>query len=188
MRNFLLIVLVIFLLAACKSQPHIAEDEEIVFEVIESIVEIAVLEPELEPVEEIVIEILEPEFIIVSILVLQADLVVTDFEATLRIENPNEFDIDLSSLTYELYVNGAFWANGRENNVLHVPANSSKETKFIFSMNFIDMSRSLLNDVIAMRQLGYRFRGQAQMQPDILNIPVFLVNYDCTGISEVRRR
>jgi len=135
-----------------------------------------------------IIEIINPEFEIVSIVILQADIVVTEVETTLKVTNPNDFAIELSSLTYELFGNGAAWAAGKVNRSLHISPQSSGETKFKFEMNFVNMSRRLLDDVIAMRRINYRLKGQAQVQPAALNSTVFNVDYDCSGVSEVKRR
>jgi hypothetical protein len=39
-----------------------------------------------------------------------------------------------------------------------------------------------------MRQVQYRFKGQAQVRPDITGVPFFNVNFDCSGFSEVKRK
>ena len=162
MRKILLLILIPLLLLACKSKPQ------------------AIGQPDL--------EIIEPEFEVVSIHILQADIVVTEFETVLKITNPNTFAMNLTELTYELYGNGAFWASGKGTDLLHIPASSSIETKFIFSMNFINMNRRLLDDVIAMRNIQYRFKGEALVQPVIPNVQSFKMSYDCSGFSEVRPR
>jgi len=175
MRKLLFIILIVFILISCKSKPEVIE---VVPEPIE----------EIEIEEEIVIVIKEPIFEVVSIIILQADIVVTEFEAVLRVENPNEFAMELSSISYELYGNGAYWANGISRDIMRIQALSTSETRFRFSMNFIDMSRRLLDDVIAMRRVNYRFKGQAQVRPDLPNISAFLVDFDCSGLSDVSRR
>jgi len=161
MRKSIFILLIVSLLITCKSQPKIAESG---------------------------IEILEPEFDVVSIYIIQADLVVTEFEAVIRVGNPNSFAMELSSITYELYGNERFWAGGVASDNLQIPAESSGETRFKFTMNFINMSRPLLDDVIAMRQVNYRFKGQAQVKPVISGVSAFEVDFDCSGLSEVKRR
>jgi LEA14-like dessication related protein len=146
------------------------------------------VEKESVPEPEPVIEVLEPAFEIASIYIIQADLVNTQFETVLKVTNPNEFALLLSSLRYQLYGNGVFWAEGRRNDILHIPAKSSSEAKFRFSMNFINTNRRLLDDVIAMRQVRYRFRGEAEIQPDVPSLRPFIMNFDCTGLSDVKQR
>ncbi|MCL2720853.1 MAG: LEA type 2 family protein [Treponema sp.] len=160
MRKLIFYIIIIFIFISCASQPQTAQR----------------------------LDVKEPSFEVVSIFILQADIVVTEFEAVIRIENPNDFAMELSSITYELYGNNLFWAGNTVNNIVQIPANSSRETRFTFSMNFINMNRQLLDDVIAMRQVNYRFRGKAQVRPSIPNVPFFPVDFDCRGLSEVRRR
>jgi LEA14-like dessication related protein len=132
------------------------------------------------------VEVIEPEFNITSIVILQADLINTEFETVLKIDNPNEFAVELSTLKYELFGNGLLWADGIENDILRVPAKSTLETKFNFSMNFINMNRKLLDDVIAMRQVQYRFKGNALVRAS--GAQTFTMNYNCTGLSEVKKK
>ena len=193
MRKFLIFFVIVFFAhclgcaVSCKSPPPVIEivEEAAEPEPAAVIAEAAEIEPEIVVPA---IEILEPVFSIVSIMILQADLVVTEFETILRVENPNIFAVELSSINYELYGNGTFWTNGRENNIFFIPANSTNETKFTFKMNFIDMNRRLLDDVIAMRQINYRFKGQAHAKPDIASIPAFIADFDCSGLSSVSPR
>ena len=158
-KNYLF--LFALLVITCKSQPIIAE---------------------------LPIEVIEPEFKVTSIYIIQADIVVTEFEAVLKVDNPNDFASVLSSIKYELYGNNFFWADGVVNNVLHIPAKSSCETKFRFQMNFINTNRKLLDDVIAMRQIRYRFKGQADVKFDIPKAHIYAVNFDCSGLSDVKKK
>jgi LEA14-like dessication related protein len=169
MRKFLLIILTVLFLFACKTPappPQIVQNIEVI-----------------EPVE-----VIEPLFEIISIVILQADLVNTQFETVLKIDNPNGFPVELSTLKYELFGNGLFWADGIENDILRVPAKSSLETKFNFSMNFINMNRKLLDDIIAMRQVQYRFSGDALVRVNTPGAQIFTMDYNCTGLSEVKQK
>jgi len=179
MRKVLFSILIIFILFSCKSPPPVIEDP--------AVIELFMSEIEPEQEHEPVIEILEPVFEIVSIVILQADIVVTRFQAVLRVENPNSFAVDLSAITYELYGNGVYWANGAERNILHIPALSENEVRFTFNMNFIGQSRRLLDDILAMRQVNYRFKGQAFVSLYIHGVPGFTVDFDCSGLSDVKR-
>jgi len=163
----------ITLLFSCKTKPQIVEDEP---------------PPEIVPEPELVVEILEPEFEIVSIIIIQADLINTQFEAVLKVSNPNDFALLLTSFKYQLFGNGLFWADGRGNDLLHIPAKSSNETKFSFSMNFINMNRRILDDIIAMRQVRYRFEGEAEIRPEVPRLPPFAMFFDCSGLSDVKQK
>ena len=166
MRIFLVLLISAFILISCRTKPQITDDPQVI-------------------IQEIAIDFIEPEFEIVSIYIIQADLVVTEFEAVLKITNPNDFDVELSSISYELFGRGELWADGIQANILQIPAQSSEETRFSFSMNFIDNSRRLLDDVIAMRMVNYNFRGQALIHSIAEEISV---DFDCSGLSEIKRR
>jgi LEA14-like dessication related protein len=128
-----------------------------------------------------------PEFTITEIAILQAELVNTRFRVTVRVDNPNVFPVNLSSFGYELYGGGRFWADGQETEVLHVPARDSSEVRLFLLMNFINMKRELLDEVIAMRQVRYRFSGEALVGTGVSWLPEFRMRFDRQGRSDVFR-
>ncbi|MCL2880958.1 MAG: LEA type 2 family protein [Treponema sp.] len=127
----------------------------------------------------------EPEFTITSIAILQAELINTRFAVTLRIDNPNPFPVTLSSLKYELYGQGMYWADGKEQNIMNIPAKDSSQTKLFLMMNFINMKRSLLDEIIAMQNVSYRFTGATDVETGIPWLPRFSMKFDKSGLSEV---
>jgi LEA14-like dessication related protein len=127
----------------------------------------------------------EPEFTITGIAILQAELINTRFRVNLRIDNPNAFPVHLSSFGYELYGAGRFWADGKETEALYIPARSSAETRLFLLMNFINMKRDLLDEVIAMRKVPYRFSGEALIETGVFWLPEFRMRFDRQGRSEV---
>ena len=161
----LFFLLILSLFTACKSPPPVNVEEE-------------------EPA----IEIKEPEFEVVSIAIIQADLVNTKFEAVLRINNPNKFDVNLSSLKYELYGNGILWSSGTGKDILFISAESACETEFLFTMNFINMKRNLLDDIIARRMVNYRFAGVAEVETGAPLCASFQASFDRSGLSEVKEK
>jgi LEA14-like dessication related protein len=128
-----------------------------------------------------------PEFTITSIVIMQAELINTRFRVDLRIDNPNVFPVNLSSLGYELYGTGRFWADGNMKTSLEVPPKGSTETRLNLVMNFINMRRELLNEVIALGQVPYRFTGEALIDTGILILPSFRAGFDRSGYSAVVR-
>ena len=166
-KKVLFNVLMLCLFAACKSPPK-------------------QLPPQIK--EEPVIIVKEPLFEIVSIVILQAELINTRFETVLRIDNPNEFPVELSRIKYELYGNGLFWADGTEKEIMQIPAKSIQDIKFNFSMNFINMNRKLLDDIIAMRNVQYIFKGEADIRGNYARLPVSTMKFNCSGFSEVKSK
>jgi len=129
----------------------------------------------------------EPQFSIISIAIMQAELVNTRFKVSLRVDNPNIFPLALSSFEYKLFGDGNFWADGTEKDVLHIPAQSSSDTNLFLVMNFIGMKRKLLDDIIAMRQVRYRFQGNVDVGTGVAWLPNFNMAFDRSGDSPVMK-
>jgi LEA14-like dessication related protein len=127
----------------------------------------------------------EPVFSITSIAVLQAELINTRFRVSLRIDNPNLFPVTLSAFKYELYGGGLYWAGGQEKDLLLIPGMGSAETRLFLTMNFVNMKRYLLDEIIAMRDVKYRFTGDVEVGIDIPWLPNFKMKFDHSGYSEV---
>lgn len=127
----------------------------------------------------------EPIFTITAIRILQAELINTRFLVTLRIDNPNPFPVELSSFRYELYGDRRFWADGQVQDVLRVEGRTSTERQIALVMNFIDMKRDLLDRIIALKSVDYRFKGQAQISLDLGYLKDFESSFDQSGAAAV---
>ena len=127
----------------------------------------------------------EPVFTINAIAVLRAELINTRFRVTMRIDNPNPFDVSLSSFEYELHGNGMFWADGTERDVFTVPARSSVAGDLYLMMNFIDMNRNLLDQVLWLQSVSYRFNGNTVVGTGVDYLPSFTSEFRLSGISPV---
>ncbi|MDR1307246.1 MAG: LEA type 2 family protein, partial [Treponema sp.] len=126
-----------------------------------------------------------PEFTITSIAVMKAELINTRFRVDLRIDNPNIFPVALSSLSYELYGNGRFWARGREWNILEIPPKGQAAARLFLEMNFTNMRRELLDEVIALGTVPYRFTGEALVDTGLSLLTSFRMTFDRQGLSAV---
>ncbi|MCL2478496.1 MAG: LEA type 2 family protein [Treponema sp.] len=127
----------------------------------------------------------EPVFSITAIAVLKAELINTRFRVTMKIENPNYFPVDLSAFSYELYGNGLLWADGTERNLLTIPARSSVNANLFLLMNFINMKRDLLDQIIRLEDVNYRFAGDVMVGTGIDYLPRFNTEFDLSGYSQV---
>jgi LEA14-like dessication related protein len=127
----------------------------------------------------------EPVVRITGIAVKKAELINTRFKVSLKIDNPNVFPVELSAFSYELYNAGRLWADGAREDVLVIPPESSAETDLFLTMNFINMSRELLNQIAALRDIHYRFTGEAGVSTGIEHFPQFNIKYDLSGRSAV---
>ena len=132
--------------------------------------------------------VLPPIFNIIEIAILQAELINTRFRVGLRIDNPNPFPLELSAFTYRLYGNGMFWADGFERNVLTVGGRSSLSGNIFLVMNFIDMDRHLLDQIIRLEDVFYRFAGNIMVSTGVDYLPTFSDGFNLSGFSRVLPR
>lgn len=128
----------------------------------------------------------EPEFIITSIAVSKGERTTnTHFRVSLQIDNPNVFPLELSSLTYSFYGDGHFWADGKKDIFLQIPANSSAETQVFLLINFIDISLNLQDKLIALKRVHYRLTGETTILTNIVYLPEFHMDFDLSRESDL---
>ena len=126
-----------------------------------------------------------PVFSITSIAILKAELINTRFRVGLKITNPNPYPVELSAFGYELYGNGRLWADGVEKNILRVNGKSSLAGNLFLIMNFINMKRDLLDQIINLEDVNYRFAGDALVSTSVEYLPKFKTEFDLSGYSPV---
>jgi LEA14-like dessication related protein len=129
-----------------------------------------------------------PEFTITSIAILKAELVNTRFRVGLKIENPNPYPVDLSAFSYVLYGNGLRWADGTERDIIKVAGKSALTGNLYLIMNFIEMPRELLDQIIRLEDVNYRFTGEAVVITGLDYLPQFKSGFDMSGYSVVLDR
>jgi len=129
-----------------------------------------------------------PMFTITEIAILKAELINTRFRVGLKIDNPNPFPIELSAFSYNLYGNGMLWADGADKNVINIRAKSSLSGNVMLLMNFINMNRTLLDQIIYLEDVNYRFTGDVQVSTGIEYLPKFNDGFDVSGYSKVLER
>jgi LEA14-like dessication related protein len=127
----------------------------------------------------------EPTFSITSIAILKAELINTRFRVNMKIDNPNPFPLELSNFVYELYGNGRLWAEAAEKKGLMVEGRSSMQSDLFLIMNFINMERGLLNQIINLVDVNYHFIGKTQVSTGIDYLPKFNTGFDLSGYSKV---
>jgi len=101
-----------------------------------------------------------PEVHVVDLRLLESSVFEQRFEVDLRIGNPNDFDLPLDGLTFDLEVNGEDFARGFSNEKVTVPRLGEARLSVVASTTLIELVRQM--QLLAERgDLSYRISGTA---------------------------
>jgi len=131
--------------------------------------------------------IMPPVMRISSIRILKDELINTKLGVDLVVDNPNAFPLSFAELEYRLYGEGRYWASGSLTKAFVVPAGESASASLYLTMNFTDMSRSLLDQVIKLATVSYRLVGAGSIDTGLEFLPRFVQPFDMEGETGVSR-
>ena len=131
--------------------------------------------------------ILPPELRIASIHILKDELINTKLRVDLEVRNPNAFPVSFSTLDYRLYGEGRYWASDSIARPFEVLPMETTMARLYMTMNFTDMSRQLLDQVIRRATVRYRLVGQGSIDTGQEFLPQFVLPFDMSGQTEVLR-
>jgi LEA14-like dessication related protein len=101
-----------------------------------------------------------PEVRVVDLRLLESSVFEQRFEIDLRIGNPNDFDLPLDGLTFDLEVNGEDFARGFSNERVTVPRLGEERLSVVASTTLLELVRQM--QLLAERgDLSYRISGLA---------------------------
>lgn len=131
--------------------------------------------------------VLAPSLDISSIRIIKDELINTRLRVDLAIHNPNAFALSFATLDFRLYGEGRYWAEGSQPQPFEVPAGGEASASLFLTMNFTDMSRSLLDQVIRLASVNYRLAGAARVDTGLDFLPQFVLPFDLSGRAVVTR-
>lgn len=131
--------------------------------------------------------IMAPTLRIASIRILKDELINTKLRVDLEVTNPNAFPLSFGALDYRLFGEGLYWAGGSIARAFVAPARESTTASLYLTMNFTDMSRSLLDQVIKLAAVNYRIVGAGRIDTGLAFLPQFALPFDMSGKTQVMR-
>lgn len=103
-------------------------------------------------------EVEPPQVRLADIRLLESGLFEQRFRVDLRLGNPNDFDLALGGLTFELELNDLPFARGLSNQAVTVPRLGEARVSVVASTTLIDMVQQML--ILGERSdLSYRIEG-----------------------------
>ncbi len=131
--------------------------------------------------------VMAPTLTVSRILILKDELINTKLRVDLAVDNPNAFPLTFSALDYRLYGEGRYWASDSLARAFTVPEMGSATASLYLTMNFSDMSRSLLDQVIRLAAVSYRLEGRGRVATGLAFLPEFSLPFDLSGRVGVTR-
>ena len=103
-----------------------------------------------------------PQVRMVDLRLLESGVFEQRFQIDLRIGNPNDFDLPLDGLTFDLEVNGADFARGFSNERVTVPRLGEETVSVVATTTLLDLVQQM--QLLARRgDLSYRLQGTAYL-------------------------
>ena len=105
-------------------------------------------------------DVVPPKVNLVNIVPIGAGPFEQRFRVDLRVSNPNDFDIPLSGLSFDIDVNDSYFATGLSNEEVLIPRLDSAVVSAEATASSIDLFRHILG-VVQTGAVEYRIKGSA---------------------------
>lgn len=133
------------------------------------------------------LRILPPVLTVKRILIVKDELINTKLQLDIGVENPNAFPLSFTELEYRLYGERRYWASGSIADSFLVPALGATDASLFLTMNFGDMNRSLLDQIIKLASVAYRLEGMGKIGTGLDFLPEFALPFELSGKTVVIR-
>lgn len=108
-------------------------------------------------------DVVPPKVNLVNIVPIGAGPFEQRFRVDLRVSNPNDFDIPLSGLSFDIDVNDSYFATGLSNQEVLIPRLDSAVVSAEATASSIDLFRHILG-VVRAGAVEYKIRGSALIE------------------------
>lgn len=102
----------------------------------------------------------QPRLSLVSIGMMSADIFNQQFRVRMHVQNPNDRDIPVKGLDYELFLEGDSFAEGVSNNAFVIPALGETEFDLTVRTNFVSSIGRLVSRLNGRSQVNYVLEGK----------------------------
>lgn len=103
----------------------------------------------------------------------------------LNVKNPNGWAAKLNGMKYALNINGADWVTGVNTEALDFGAHQENTISIPFSLNFLEMGRSVFNLINGDGDLSYQLTGDLDLESSIPLVGDFDLPFNKKGEIEL---
>src|SRR5687768_2579623 len=101
-----------------------------------------------------------PELSLVNVSMTSADIFNQQFNVRLHVQNPNDRDLPVNGIDYELFLEGDSFAEGVSNKQFVIPANGETEFDLPVRTNFVSSLGRLVSRLQGRKQVQYVLEGK----------------------------
>ena len=110
----------------------------------------------------------KPHLEVVNVQMLKGDLLQQEFKVRMRVDNPNDRELPVRSITYKLQLAGEEFAQGESASSFTVPAKGSTEFDLSMKANAASMALRLLGGGRKLENLEYRLVGKVSLSSGMM--------------------
>lgn len=108
-----------------------------------------------------------------------------DLELNLSIENPNNFDVNLSELDYKLDLNGTSPFSGSINEQIDLEQKTASNLAIPLSLNILELGSAVRNVIVNGEQIEYGFTGSTLVGSSLPYFNSSNFSFDKKGIVDI---
>ena len=101
-----------------------------------------------------------PQLTLVRVAMMSADIYNQQFLVRVHVENPNDRELPIRGIDYELFLEGDSFAEGASNKAFVVPAKGETEFEMIVRTNFVSGVARLMSRLNGRQQVQYVIEGK----------------------------
>jgi LEA14-like dessication related protein len=109
-----------------------------------------------------------PKLSVVTLKVQSADIFSQRMQVRMRVQNPNERELAIKSITYRIEVNDAELGQGSADTPFVVPSMGEAEFDMVFTANLATALSQLLSRKGSSEAIDYRLRGEVALSSGFL--------------------
>ncbi|MCI0401584.1 MAG: LEA type 2 family protein [Gammaproteobacteria bacterium] len=103
-----------------------------------------------------------PRLTLTNIELQDATLFEQQYRLTLRVQNPNDYDLDIKGMRFDLEINGEEFASGVSNEAINVPGYGEAMTSVAVTSTLASILRQF-QELSQSEALAYRFKGKIKI-------------------------
>ena len=106
--------------------------------------------------------------------------------AQVEVTNPNDFDLGLSNLNYQLKVNQQNWGQGKINQISSIPKKGKGIVEIPVKLNLLSAGKSAYNALINKTPVEYQLTGNATLDTGLELLKGYNLPLDIKGTTAIR--